>query len=249
MNNPKREARPEERVYAAIYQAVQEHRLTPGAKLKEVELSRIFQVSRASIRSAFQRLSHQGLLSIAPNRGASVASLTAEDCRQLFAARRAIEGAIVEELAQTARPADVALLRRQANKQRAAFQGGDMKKGHALAIEFHHLLGRLSANRILARFLDQLLSRMPLVMLTRGGTREPVEAAYRDHEGHLAIVEAIAEGDTATASRILCAHLREVEVELDQQRSRNPRSMAEILGVSALPATLARRANGQHVRS
>lgn len=249
MNNSKPAARPEERVYAAIYEAVQEHRLIPGEKLREVELSRIFQVSRASIRSAFLRLSHQGLLSISPNRGASVASPTAEDCRQLFAARRAIESAIVEELARRARPTDVTLLRRQANKQRTAFQSGDMKKGHALAIEFHHLLGRLSTNRILARFLDQLLSRMPLVVLTGGGTRGPLEAAHRDHEGHLKIVEAIAAGDASSASRILDSHLRDVEVELDRQRSRSGASMAEVFGLPAPAAPPARRAPRPRVRS
>ena len=232
-NNQKPAIRPEERVYAAIYNAVQEHRLAPGEKLKEVELSRIFQVSRASIRSAFQRLSHHGLLSIAPNRGASVASPTVEDCRQIFAARRTIECAIVEELAQAARPNDVAVLRRQAERQRAAFQSGDTKRGHALAIEFHTLLGQLSANRILARFLDQLLSRMPLVVLTGNGTRGPVEAAHRDHEGHLEIVEAIAAGDAAAAARILRSHLLDVEVELDRQRSRSAESMAAAFGLSA----------------
>jgi DNA-binding GntR family transcriptional regulator len=249
MNNSKSATRPAERVYSAIYEAVQAHRLAPGEKLKEVELSQIFQVSRASIRSAFQRLSHQGLLSIAPNRGASVASLTPEDGRQIFAARRAIESAIVDELARAARPADVALLRRQANKQRAAFQAGDTKKGHALAIEFHHLLGQLSTNRILARFLDQLLSRMPLVVLTRGGTREPLEAAHRDHEGHMEIVDAIAKGDAAGAARILREHLHDVEAELDRQRSRPAESMAEILGVSAPARTPARRVIRQRVRS
>jgi DNA-binding GntR family transcriptional regulator len=143
----------------------------------------------------------------------------------------------------------VALLRRQTNKQRAAFQSGDMKKGHVLAIEFHQLLGRLSTNRILARFLDQLLSRMPLVVLTRGGTREPVETAHRDHEGHLEIVEAIAAGDPTAASRILHSHLRDVEVELDRQRSRSTGSMAEVFGLPAPARPAARRTPRPRVRS
>ena len=40
---------PDERVYAAIYNAVQGQRLAPGIKLKEVELAQLFKVSRTSV--------------------------------------------------------------------------------------------------------------------------------------------------------------------------------------------------------
>ena len=162
---------PDERVYAAIYDAVQEHRLEPGMKLREVELATLFEVSRTSVRTALLRLSHKGILELAPNRGATVAKPSAEDCRQIIEARLAVEGIVVENLARAPDPAIVKALRTHVKAQERAFAGGRMEEGHRLAIAFHRLLASKCGNRILERLLDDLLARMPLVILTQGKPR------------------------------------------------------------------------------
>lgn len=57
----------------AIYEAVQERRLEPALKLREVELTTLFKMSRTSVRTALLRLSHKSILDISANRGATVA--------------------------------------------------------------------------------------------------------------------------------------------------------------------------------
>lgn len=216
----------DERVYRAIYAAVQAQRLSPGVKLREMELTQLFKVSRTSVRSALLRLAHKGLVELTPNRGAVVAQPSAQDCRQLFEARRAVECTLVELLARSASPSTVDTLRRHVTAQRLAFQGGRKDEGYRLAISFHRVLAELAGNRILAGFLDDLLARMPLVILTLGPKREPSDAT---HAEHIDLVEAIAAGDALRARQIMDEHLRHVERELEDSPSRVGTTLAEML--------------------
>ena len=78
-------------VYHQIFDAILTQRLMPGMKLKEEELTEIFDVSRAVVRRALLRLSHERIVEIRPNRGAIVSSLSAQEAKEVLAARRLIE--------------------------------------------------------------------------------------------------------------------------------------------------------------
>lgn len=215
----------DERVYRAIYDAVQTRRLGPGVKLKEVELTQLFKVSRGSVRSALLRLASKGLVEMAPSRGAMVTRLTPDDCAQLFTARRAIECVLVETLARTATPDIVARLRRHVAAQDEAFRTGLKEEGHRLALGFHRLIAELAGNKMLAKFVDDLLARMPLVILTLGATH-----ADQASEGeHLELVDAIAAGDAARARTLMDHHLRHVESALEATRTSRGATLADML--------------------
>src|SRR3954451_20554119 len=78
-------------IYERILAAITEHRLQPGTQLIEDRLAKIFDVSRTKIREATVRLVHNHIAVNIPNRGAFVASPTAQEAREIFAARRLIE--------------------------------------------------------------------------------------------------------------------------------------------------------------
>jgi DNA-binding GntR family transcriptional regulator len=215
----------DDKVFRAIFDAVQAHRLLPGVKLRELELTRLFNVSRASVRTALKRLAHTGLVAIEPHRGAVVTQLTPQDCADLFEARRAVEGAAVELLARKASPAALESLRAHANAQKEAFERGDEKQGQRLAISFHALLAELSGNRLLASMARDLLARMPLVILTFGRS-EPGDANYAEH---IELVQAIAARDADRARRILHDHLQHVQRELEASQRPRELSLAEML--------------------
>jgi DNA-binding GntR family transcriptional regulator len=65
--------------------------LAAGARLREQQLCNTYRVARHSLRAALRSLATEGLVAIAPNRGASVARLTAEDARWLYELRAALE--------------------------------------------------------------------------------------------------------------------------------------------------------------
>jgi DNA-binding GntR family transcriptional regulator len=72
--------------------------LTPGEKVPEKELCERFNVSRTPMREALKVLANAGLVTLTPNRGASVTEVTVEDLQEVFPVMGALE-ALSGELA------------------------------------------------------------------------------------------------------------------------------------------------------
>ena len=68
-----------EEITTQLSEAVHEHRLKPGAKLREDEVSEVFGVSRTIVRQALRNMAFDGLLTIEKNRGASVSKPTLKE--------------------------------------------------------------------------------------------------------------------------------------------------------------------------
>ena len=86
------------RVYDAVYQAVLEHRLEPGQRLREAEMSAEFGVSRTVVRQALQRLAQDHVIELTHNRGARVPLPSLDDARHVFEARRMVECEVARRL-------------------------------------------------------------------------------------------------------------------------------------------------------
>ena len=202
----------EDEIFARIHQAVLDPRLQPGTKLKEVALADAFGVNRAVVRKVLARLSYQRLVALRPNRAAVVASPSIGESRDIFAARRVVEAAIVDRVARSASRAAVKALRAHTLQEQEAYGRGDARRGLNLSLEFHRELARLGGNGVLAEFLDQLIARTPLVVLAHKS--KSGDSACSDDE-HAAIVEAIARTDADAAVEAMTAHLTSLESQLD----------------------------------
>lgn len=209
-----------------------DHRLTPGMKLKEVALAELFGVSRATVRGALARLAHARLVELRPNRGAIIPTPTAAESREVFEARRAIECAIAAKVAATATRKEVAALRDGVADEEAAYASGDDRGGLRRSIEFHRRLAALAGNAVLARFLDEIVFRTPLIALTHRG-HAPSSCGVDDHR---ALVAAIGERDADRAVAVMRAHVDHLERELNLHRPEPPRTLEEVFaGAAAAP--------------
>jgi DNA-binding GntR family transcriptional regulator len=218
----------EQRVLDAIRGAIFEHRLAPGTKLKEVSLAELFGVSRATIRSVLARLGHLHLVELRPNRGAVVATPSVEESRQVFEARKAVEGALVAKVARSASAREVGMLRDWVATEEAAYARGDERGGLRLSVDFHRRLAEIADNAVLARYLDELVSRTPLIALAHRG-QAPTPCGCDDH---IALVDAIAAGDEARAALVMREHIDHLERALNLRQPAHPKSLAEVFGLS-----------------
>ena len=82
-------------IFDRIVAAVMEQKLAGGAKLPEAALCEAFDCSRSQIRRVLVVLAERGVVTLHPNRGAFVANPSADEARDVFEARRAIERSIV----------------------------------------------------------------------------------------------------------------------------------------------------------
>jgi len=139
----------EDDVLRRIEQAVLDHRLTPGTKLKEVQLANLFGVKRGLIRKVLTRLAHSRLVVQTPNRGAAVARPSLKEGKDLFATRRVIESAILETLIAGVDEQHLAELAELLTSEQRAYLQGDTAQALALSVDFHRQLAHMSGNSVL----------------------------------------------------------------------------------------------------
>jgi DNA-binding GntR family transcriptional regulator len=207
----KRLGQSDERVHKNLSSAIINHRISPGSPLQEDALAKAFGVSRTVIRKVLQRLSHERLVEIVPNKGASVAKPSAEEARQVFEARRAIERILVERVISAASEADVAHLLETAKSEKTAYEKGDKQERVRLSGEFHRQLAQLGGNPVLTGFLNELVSRTSLII----ALYESPGAVPCSHSEHLEIANAIKRRDTAKAIQYMDHHLQHIEAQIE----------------------------------
>ena len=154
----------EQRIYRAVFDSVMNQRLTPGTKLPEASLCELFGVSRSVVRRVLQRLAHDHIVQLRPNRGAIIAVPSPEETRQIFEARRGLETLIARLATQNATARDLAALRQQLQQEHEAMHRFDQPAWARLASSFHLRLAALARNPILERYLVELVSRCSLIV-------------------------------------------------------------------------------------
>ncbi len=218
-------------MYARIYEAVLDHRLPPGTKLKEVPLAELFGVTRGTIRKAFAQLSAMKIVELRPNRGAIVASPSIEESRDLFAARRTIEGSIVDTLARNITKAQVRQLNALIKKEDMAYRRGETREALKVSVDFHRVLAAMAGNSVLAEVLDQLVSRTPLVVLAY---RDPTQTNACANRDHVELVEAMAAHNVDRAVTAMKCHLCNLEGKLNLRDDAPVNELAAIFGLGGV---------------
>jgi len=199
-----------QRIAEVLAKAIAQHRLRPGVRLVEAHIVEIMQANRNHVQAALQRLAMQRIVDIEPNRGATVAQPSAREAREIFAARRAVERAIVEAISPARIAEHQARIEQHMHDERAATASTDRRAIVRELCEFHLLLGEVSGNQVLADILDNLMVRSSLIVaLYQRGDSPPCAS----HE-HQAIIDALRAGDTQAAVHQMIEHLDELEGQL-----------------------------------
>ncbi|MGY6411049.1 MAG: GntR family transcriptional regulator [Alkalilacustris sp.] len=201
-----------------IWLAIAERRLRPGTRLKEEQLAEIFSVSRARVRQALSLLERDHLVTLVPNRGAFVAEPTVEESRDVFFARRIIEGRLVERLCERAGAKDIARLRAHVAEERKAHKRGDLSAIVRLSGGFHLLIAELAGSRYLHEVLRDLISRTSLITTMY----QPRMTHDCGPDEHAELVEHIARRDAEAAHSSMDRHLEHVESALDLNDAVDP---------------------------
>jgi DNA-binding GntR family transcriptional regulator len=213
------------RIYRAVVNAVMSHRLPPGTRLGEADFCELYQVSRTTVRKALQRLAHDHIIELRPNRGAVVASPSPREARDVFAARRALEREIVPLVARNATPASLRAIRAAIEAEEQARRSGDRAGWIRLGGEFHLLLAELSGNAVLHRFTSELVSRCSLIIALYETPGAPM-CGNDEHGDLVALIEA---GEIAQAVDLIEHHLLEIEARLDLGEADRKVNLAQAL--------------------
>lgn len=151
-------------VYERIWNAIMDHSLPPETRLVEERLCEIFGLGRTRLRQVLQRLAHERVVTLMPNRGAIVSKPSIREAREVFAARRVLEAGIVQTFLETATRADLKRIQDHLARERAAWRENDRRAMLKLSGEFHLVIAEAAGNSILLELLRDLVSRSSLII-------------------------------------------------------------------------------------
>ncbi len=193
-------------VYQSLRQAIIEQALKPGVKLPEDSIGETFGVSRTVVRNALVRLEIEGLVDLQPNRGASVAQPTINEANDVFDMRRCLERDVVRRLCQM-NPKPIVKDLNQHIREEKKYLKSDTARSIRLAGEFHILMAELTGSRVLANYVNEIVSRCSLIM-ARFAKSHSAECGIEEHQE---LVKLIRESNVEVAIQKMETHLDSVQ--------------------------------------
>ncbi|MCX4918905.1 GntR family transcriptional regulator [Streptomyces sp. NBC_00687] len=197
-----------DRVRDALREAILDGALPPGRPLVERELAELYGVSKTPVREALKQLHSTGLVEINTYQGVSVRQPDETLVRELYTARCAVEPDAVR-LASELRGAVAYPEARRALNDAAALIGSGETHGLGTANRrFHRELYTACDNSFLCDFLDRLQDLTAFV----AGLGWRLRATFEEEAAeHLAILEAMEQGDAERAEHLTLAHIRKAQ--------------------------------------
>ena len=191
--------------------AIMHGSLPPGRQLNEVDLAARFGVSRGPLREAMQRLVQEGLLRSVRNRGLFVVTLTPDDVRDIYIARRAVERAAVS-LILGRDPGQAAEQLEQVHREmREAASRADYSAVSDADLRFHEVLVAASGSPRLMRMHGTLLVESRMCMTALQSTYRLPDEVVTEHG---ALVDGLRVGNRQRLFRLIDAHMQDALVRL-----------------------------------
>jgi DNA-binding GntR family transcriptional regulator len=189
----------------------------PGERLVEAEIARQLQISRGPVREALARLRAEGLAYEEPRRGSFVAALSADDIREIYELRAALESRAARLVIE--RDDDAAFARLDAIiRALGEAAASDDRVGFAtLDARFHEELCRQSGNGRLHRtFVNHAGVLGTLLRLEITTQYEALDGLLAEHE---ALWREIRSRDVARAERACNQHLAQALERVTRMRA------------------------------
>jgi DNA-binding GntR family transcriptional regulator len=180
--------------------------LGEGEQLRQEVLASELGVSRIPLREAFRLLEGEGLITIAPHRGAVVAVRSPEEIGELFDLRALLEPDLIRHAVPKMTEKDLREAETTLAGYKKAFAKRDVETWGRLNTQFHLALyrpaGRPRSLSLVRSLLDQTDSYTRMQLLLTGGQSR----AQREHGELLSACRA---GKLDRAARLLEDHVRE----------------------------------------
>ena len=202
-----------ELAYNALRKLLVEFQLKPESRLNEVQLSRSLGVSRTPVREALNRLASEGFVSVTPNRGFFVRSLSTEDMLDLYELRCILECAAFRLVCERAEDSEIQRLATYWESIKSDYRNNPTDTILAEDEAFHLLIAEISGNMEIVEHLEAINARIRFI--------RRIQIEHPSHNEaqvgfHTAIVEAALRRDAESGVKFLREHI-EMTISSTQQ--------------------------------
>jgi len=178
--------------------------LEPGTKVPEQALAIKFGVSRTPLREALKVLASEGLITLTPNKGATISALTLEDLEEAFPIMGALEALAGELACRRITDEEIANLHRLHDQMIAHYQAEEMPEYFRCNQEIHNQILKAADNATLSSMYAGLSGQVRRARYVANISTHRWAQAVAEHEE---IITALAARDGARLSEILKRHL------------------------------------------
>lgn len=186
-------------VYAQLREWIIDGTLTPGEKLRDVDLAVQLGVSRTPVREALRRLQDEGLIETKQNAWTRVASVDAALAARIYPILRLLEPLALELSFPNFSPTDVREMRQRNARVEAALERGDARTAALEDTELHDTwTGGCDNPELRAIIRDLKTQHIRLEIAYWGGV-----SALESVEEHARLIAALEQRDLKSAKRSL----------------------------------------------
>jgi DNA-binding GntR family transcriptional regulator len=198
-----------------------------GSRLTLDLLATRYSVGHMPVREALRQLEGEGLVVLAPNRGARVRAVDVDFARNIFDLRIAIEAMLTRRAAERIGGDDLARLRAVQAKYEAQARRRDFASLLSLNREFHDIINEAAANPEAAKMLERHWHVIAALWNLHGYGEKRVAGVISDHRQ---IIEALAAHDAEVAACLAMAHAAKAKQALiTRMLERQPAAEAEAI--------------------
>jgi DNA-binding GntR family transcriptional regulator len=202
-----------DQVYGVLRDRIARGEIERGARLHQEDLAAEFGVSRTPVREALRKLAAEGLVDLFANRGARVATTSADQLRSSYETRLVVEPGAARLAAARRLPDPIKAMRAAVRAEERA--GRSPAKLYKANRDFHLALVRASGNEELVRFMEHVwIGRIGATLYEN---RLDAKGLSADSAAHGSIADAIEAGDGERADQLTRKHLeRALELIFDE---------------------------------
>ena len=197
-----------ERVYRTVRDLILSQVFPPGSKLNVEQICRDLGVSRTPVWDTMRRLESEGLVNTVPRHGVFVLNYGADQIRDLFAVRGALEALAVRQAATQLDADGHAALEASIKEMEHAAAAGLMEQYSRAAIDFHDRVLAAARNQVLSRLLENVYAQILVLRLRSLYLPERIESSVAEHRE---LFEAVVAGDADRGERLARAHADHVQ--------------------------------------
>lgn len=169
-----------EQVADRLRMAIVTGKFRPGMRLIERELCELLGVSRTSLREALRELQADGLITLKPNKGMSVAILTEETARSIYEVRRMLEGLAARLFTRNATGAQMKALHDSIEGLAQVYDNFSSEAFITAKTHFYDILLEGAGNEVAADMLRRIHSRASQLRVMSLSSSERAQQSIRE---------------------------------------------------------------------
>ena len=191
-------------VFNTLRRAILKGELKPGERLMEIALADKLGVSRTPIREAIRKLELEGLVVMAPRKGAKVASITERDLNDVLEVRKGMEVLAISLACKRMTGEELEKLEIIERDFQRLIESGNLTELAEMDVKFHDTIYQATNNQRLVQLLNNLREQM---YRYRMEYLKDIAVRRTLAEEHKAICQALRERNQQQAEKYVSIHI------------------------------------------